>query len=159
MLAVALVAGSVAWLVRSDRADARGYLDDPDVTSAVSRACGLMTSSVSGLRVAGPRRLQEAVLDDQTLAIGEMIEQIEELGPQALAADRPLEAWLADWQRLADAREEWSERVGDGSDEPLPVPRDDDGAPITERMDRAADGWCDVPEVLLDPRAGEDIDV
>lgn len=158
-MAVALVVGSGAWLVASDRADARGYIDDPDVTSAVSRACGLMTSTVSRLRVAGPRPLQEAVLDDQTRAIEEMIEQIEELGPRRLAADRPLEAWLADWQRLAEARDEWSRRVGDGSDETLPVPRDDSGRPIIERMDRAADGWCRVPVVLVDPRAGEDIDV
>lgn len=159
VVAVAVAAAAVVWLLHSRDRDARGYLDDVEVTSTVSAACTIMTASVQGLRVEGPARLQAAILADQNLAVRRMIEMVRELDDTTRRADRPLEAWLADWESLLRARERYARQVAGGFDGTFRLPTVDGGRPVTERMDRAADGACVVPEVLVDPYSVDDVEV
>lgn len=159
LLAVAIAVAAALTVVDSRGADARGYLDDPEVTSTVAAACAIMTASVQGQRVQGPARLQAAVLADQNLAVREMIQMVREVDPTTRRADRPLEAWLTDWEALLRARERYARQVGGGFDGSFRLPTDPDGRPVTERIDRAADGFCVVPEVLVDPYSADDVEV
>lgn len=159
LVAALVVAGAAAvWLDVRER-DERGYLDDPEVTGTVRVSCAVMRSTVEGLRVSGPARRQAAVIADQNLAVQRMIVAVRRIDAPTRRADRPLEAWLTDWEALLRARERYARQVAGGFDGTFRVPTAPDGRPVTERMARAADGACDVPEVLLDPYASNDVEV
>lgn len=157
-VAVALIIGSVLWLQRSAAEDTEGRLDSPVVTSTVAGACTIMTNTVLGQRVEGPPRLKAAILADQNLAVRQMIGAISTLDDSVRLRDQPLDAWLADWNTLLTAREQYARQVAGGADGALRVPTVD-GRPITERMDAAGGTVCPVPEILLDPYSGNDREV
>lgn len=159
LVAVLVAVGAASVLVHVRGEDERGYLDDPRVTSVVARACAVMTSTVESQRVGGPPGRQTAVLADQNLAILKMLQQVRRLDAAERRADRPLDAWLADWDSLLSARDRYTRQVSGGSDETFQVPSDPDGRPLTERMNRAADGTCQVPQVLIDPFSAGDVEV
>jgi hypothetical protein len=156
-LLVGVAAGLTALQLRSE--DAAGRLDDPRVTRVVAQACGVMTSAIGQVRVDGPPRLRGAQLADQNLEVRRMIEQVRTLAPAVRRADRPLEAWLADWEDLLRARERYARQVSGGFRGGFSPPTSPDGEPVVERMDRAASGTCVVPGVVIDPASYRDIAV
>lgn len=159
LVAVAVAAAATLSLLHLRGADERGYLDDPEVTGVVSVACAVMTSTVEGLRVGGPPRRQAAVLADQNLAVERMIDLVRRVDAPTRRADRPLDAWLADWDSLLRARERYARQVSSGSEATFRVPTGPDDRPVVERMNRAADGSCRVPDVLVDPFSADDLEV
>lgn len=159
LVAVLLGAAAVATALQARSEDARGTLDDPRVTSMVAQACGIMTSAVGEVRVTGPARLRGAQLADQNLEVRRMIDRVRTLAPAVRRADRPLEAWLADWETLLTARERYARQVSGGFRGDFRAPRADDGTALEQRMDRAADGTCRVPTTIVDPLAYLDVSV
>ena len=159
LVALAVAAAATFSLLHSLEEDERGYLDDPEVTGVVTIACAIMTSTVDGLRVGGPPRRQAAVLADQNLAVERMIDTVRRIDASDRRSDRPLDAWLEDWDSLLRARDRYARQVSAGFDATFRVPTGPDDRPVVERMDRAAEGTCRVPDVLVDPFSAGDQDV
>ncbi|KQP79787.1 MULTISPECIES: hypothetical protein [unclassified Aeromicrobium] len=159
LVALAVAAAATFSLLHSLEEDERGYLDDPEVTGVVTIACAIMTSTVDGLRVGGPPRRQAAVLADQNLAVERMIDTVRRIDAADRRSDRPLDAWLEDWDSLLRARDRYARQVSTGFDATFRVPTGPDDRPVVERMDRAAEGTCRVPDVLVDPFSAGDQDV
>ncbi len=147
---------SVGVLASLSTADVRGRLDDDRVLGVVGAACDVMRATVVGLPVRGPAEVRAEILSDQNTAVERMIAAVERLDERVRASDRPLEAWLADWERVLDARQEYAIAVDGGSREPFAVPTAPDGEPLTVRIEAAAGGACDVPDVVGDPGAYAD---
>lgn len=131
--------------------DSPGLIDDPEVMSAVDDECRSMTSTVEGLPLAGGPGEQARRIIDQNDAVEQMVEAIRELGSDVLARDRPTQEWLADWDRLVEARATFARDLATETRATLDVPRVD-GQSITDRMDEATLLIeCVVPEELTEP--------
>ena len=144
LLVVAITVGSTS---------APGLIDDPEVVSVIKRECGQMTASVESLPIHGTPRRQAQTIARQNVAIEDMVADIRDVGPDALASDPPTDEWLADWDRLIEAREAYAEHLLDGAVVPFRVPYDEDGRHISVRMDDVFidRSVCEVPEVLVNP--------
>lgn len=132
---------------------APGLIDDPELISVIERECQQMTSSVESLPIHGTPRRQAQTIARQNVAVEDMVDDIRSVGQETLAGDPPSDEWLADWDRLVDAREAYAEEILEGSLAQLQVPTDDRGEDIDIRMDDVFIGGspCEVPEVLLNP--------
>ena len=75
---------------------------------------------------------------------------METLDPDLLRSDQPTLAWVADWQRFIDAREEISLELNAGRSPDVPPLNDRNGDPIFDRMEFAVDD-CPIPDTLLNP--------
>ncbi len=160
---VALVGAVVSALVGSalvataivlESRDAPGVIDDTTVLSAIEDGCDLMASDVEGTSMGSSPDRIAATIREQNDFVEAMLESVEALPRRVLAEDRPTTAWLNDWRRLVSAREAYAESlVGEGlRTKGFKIPRDQDGAPITRRMEEALlDPVCDIPKALLDP--------
>ncbi len=159
LVAVLVGVAAVAVALQARSQDTRGTLDDPRVTRMVAQACGIMTSAVAQVRVDGPARLRGAQLADQNLEVRRMIDRVRTLPQAVRRADRPLEAWLADWESLLAARERYARQVSGGFRGDFRPPTAADGSELEQRMDRAAAGTGQVPAPLVDPFAYQDVSV
>lgn len=157
LLAVLLSAGAVASALHSRSLDAHGTIDQPQTVRMVAQACRIMTASIEQVQVEGPARVRGAQLADQNLELRRMVDRVRTLDPAVRRADRPLDAWLRDWDDLLRARERYARRVSGGFRGTFRAPTSPDGAVLTRRMNRAADGACVVPAVVLDPDAYRDV--
>ncbi|RYY42669.1 MAG: hypothetical protein EON53_15660 [Actinomycetales bacterium] len=99
------------------------------------------------------------MLADQNLAVERMIDTVRRIDAADRRSDRPLDAWLEDWDSLLRARDRYARQVSTGFDATFRVPTGPDDRPVVERMDRAADGTCRVPDVLVDPFSTGDVEV
>ncbi len=144
MLVVVITVGSTS---------APGLIDDPDLISVIERECEQMTNSVEALPMHGTPRRQAQTIARQNVAVEDMVDDIRSVGSETLASDPPTNEWLADWDRLIDARESYATKILDGSFAQLDVPNDDRGNDIDLRMDDVFIGSsaCEVPEALLNP--------
>lgn len=149
---VAMVAMGTAAIVLGSR-DFPGLIQDSDVTAVIADECELMRDTVDSLPVDGPVRQQVATLADQDRAVRIMLDDIRSDAGIDIRADRPTEAWLADWERLLLAREAYAARLVDGRPADLRIPVDEHGDEIQQRMnDVWAEGAaCEVPPALLSP--------
>jgi hypothetical protein len=132
---------------------APGLIDDTRIVDVIERECQQMTTKVESLPIHGTPRRQAQSIAAQNVAIDDMVTDIRAMGPEALASDPPTEEWLADWERLVDAREAYAEEILDGSLPDLDIPTDDRGEDIYVRMDDAfiGESSCEVPSVILNP--------
>ncbi len=158
LVAVALIAAAFVRLAALEDEDVIGYFDDERVVATVRISCARMLAEVSRVPIegGGPERAEAVALQNQVVSA--MVDRVREaIDPRQRASDRPLEAWLADWEALVEAREAWARALagGDAPDAPE-VPVDEDGEPVTTRMDLAAAGACTVPTVLVDPSGTAD---
>jgi hypothetical protein len=144
MLVVAITVGSTS---------APGLIDDPEVVSVIERECQQMTASVESLPIHGTPRRQAQTIARQNVAIEDMVADIREVGQDALASDPPTDEWLADWERLVEARAAYADHLLAGSVVPFSIPYDEDGQQISVRMDDVFidSSVCEVPEVLVKP--------
>jgi len=110
-----------------------------------------MTSTVQGLGADGRPEDWIDTLSDQNTAVRKMVDRIRTVGPKIRESDQPLDAWLADWEKLVSGREAYLGQRRRGDDADFRVPRTSDGEPINVRMDLAAEEVCPVPRVLLKP--------
>jgi hypothetical protein len=155
-----LVMGTaVAVIAELGNDDYPGIIDDDHVVDVARHECRLMTSTVEGMPIDGTPEERLAALSDQNLAVLTMVENIRRIDATERAADRPVDAWLADWEALVRARADYLTRVRRGGSTAFRVPRSADGSPITERMELAGSDVCDVPDVLLEPRSAGGSDV
>jgi hypothetical protein len=134
--------------------DFPGIVQDERLVSVIKTECVLMTMTVETMPVRGGPTEQAQTIEDQNRAVTAMVAAIREVDPDVRRADRPVDDWLADWERLVAARDAYAERVNDGYEADLKVPKDPAGDTIDERMDAV---WatdpapCEVPPELLDP--------
>jgi hypothetical protein len=118
--------------------DRVGFIEDSAIVEAAGRACAQMQREIvqAGEKASLPER--DIAENEAVLA---MVDRIRQVGSDVLDDDKPSEAWLADWERIVEAR-----TTGDT------VPTAD-GQPITERMNDVARGSgidvCHVPPQLL----------
>ncbi len=146
VLGAAGTLGYGLWLYANH--DRPELVEDPTIIEVVLPACRTMTAAVQGAAVPtdAPTADRVASLRQQDRAVRAMVAAVEALGPERLAGDLPTPAWLADWQRLADAREAAADDLADGARTTWTVPTTE-GQPITDRMDTV--GLCPVPAELL----------
>lgn len=159
-VAILVVAGSViaaiglgvtAGVIASK--DFPTVIENPKLLGLITQECAVMTSTVESTPVDGSPKEQAAALADQDQSVEQMVQAIRLVDPDVRAADKPTDQWLADWDRLVEAREQYAELVARGFQPQLRIPHDADGAPISERMN---DVWltnskCSVPDDLLNP--------
>ena len=143
--------GGCAYLTVNGTRDIPGFFDDQRVLDLVSRECELMTSTVKGMSVDGTPSERLDALDDQSKAVRKMVEHIRSMRPEVREADRPLDAWLADWETLVSSRERYIKKLRSGVTADFRTPRTSHGDPITTRMNFAGEEVCTVPKVLLRP--------
>ena len=145
------VGGAFTYLAVNSERDIPGFIDDERVLETATRECRLMTSTVKGLLADGGSEDWIDTLSDQNTAVRNMVARIRSLESKLRESDQPLDAWLADWEKLVSGREAYLGQRRRGADIDFRVPRSPDGDPINERMDMAAEDVCPVPEVLLQP--------
>lgn len=122
-------------------------IDDPQVIDVILPACQAMTTAVKSAAIStdAPTEDRVASLRRQDQAVEAMIAAVRDVGPDRIANDLPTEAWLADWQRLVDAREDYAAVLSAGKQKSWTLPTAN-GAPITTRMNTV--DMCTVPVEL-----------
>ncbi|HEY7718374.1 MAG TPA: hypothetical protein VH915_06415 [Pedococcus sp.] len=149
LLALAGVTVTLGALWRFANQDRPEVVDHPRVVRTANAACLLMRQAVHGLSVpvdAGVAK-RVAAIRAQNGEILLMVDRVRSLGEDLVARDVPLTTWLADWERLAQAREAYAARLQAGAPRPLTLPEDIEGEPITQRMN-AVGLDCTVPPEL-----------
>jgi hypothetical protein len=123
-------------------------IDSRTVRRTVDSGCTQLRADLDALPggLAAPERAEA-----QNRAVEKFVGAVRGLGPDALEGDAPVEAWLADWDRIVAARRD---SVRAGTPFSMPVV---DNAPLQVRMFsliRSGLEHCDVPEALLSPEPG-----
>ncbi len=131
--------------------DAPGLIDDTSLLAIIDEECATMTDRVERV----DRTDLVDSIQEQNLAVLEMVETIDAQAGSLIDEDVPTAAWLDDWIALVDARDGYINGLNLQGDSRLEIPRDPDGSLIVNRMnDALISGSCVVPEVLVDPQAG-----
>ncbi|MGH3474938.1 MAG: hypothetical protein ACRDOT_08500 [Aeromicrobium sp.] len=151
ILGVFAAGGALTFLAVNTERDLPGFINDPRVVKVAVRECKLMTSTVKGQRFNGSPDERLDALRDQNTAVETMVARIRLISTKVRDSDRPLDAWLDDWETLVSDRERYIGQRRRGEDVEFRVSRSPDGDPINKRMDMAAEDVCDVPDVLLEP--------
>lgn len=153
------MAGVFGWLAAVEQEDLPGFLDDEEVLETVRISCAVMTTEIARVQVQGTSAERAAAVSEQNQFVETMVRKVRGIDVEIRAADRPVDAWLADWESIVRVRERWAAETLDGGNPRLRVPEDDDGEPVTRRIDLASNGLCPVPDALVEPGSGEDVDV
>ncbi len=159
MLGLLSAGGALTYLTLNMGRDLPGFIDDQRVVKVAVRECKLMTSTVKGQPFTGSPADRLDALRDQNSAVKTMVDRIRSISAKVRGSDRPLDAWLDDWETLVSDRERYIGQQRRGEDAEFRVPRTPDGDPINERMDMAAEEICNVPDVLLKPHLAGSQDV
>ena len=153
--ALGLVAGSTMLVlaIALGSSGAPGLIDNTELISVIERECNQMTSKVESLPIHGTPRRQAQSITAQNVAIEDMVHDIRDVARDLLSSDPPSDEWLADWERLVDAREAYADEILGGSRTSLDIPTDERGKDIYLRMDDVffTESTCEVPAVLLNP--------
>jgi hypothetical protein len=133
--------------------DLPSVIENHQLTTVIGHECRIMTESIESMPVDGTLRQQADILADQNQAVEQMLEAVRMLPDDVRAGDKPTEQWLADWDRLLQARASYAVLLERGYRPSLRIPRDSDGDYIFKRMNRV---WlttdeCHVPNELLNP--------
>lgn len=139
---------TVLVLTVEEPSDRPGLVDDDALADRIARACAVMTSTVVALPITGDAQRQARAIRDQDQAVLVMVAAIRRGNDAAISADRPVERWLLDWERLVAARERLADRLAVDPNASLTVPLDAAGDPVVERMD---DIWAGEPRCLVPP--------
>lgn len=153
LVAACAVTGVVAVVVVASTARGPGTIDDDQLTRVIATQCEIMTATVEASPVDGTAQRQSATILDQNRAVEAMVAAIRVRRTDEIRGDRPAEQWLADWDRLVEARAALARRLLTDPNASLVVPLDRDGDPIVERMDAVwpGDPVCVVPPMLAAP--------
>lgn len=151
LLGLFTAVGAFTFLAVNVERDLPGFINDERVLKVAVRECTLMTSTVKGQPFDGSSGDRLDALRDQNTAVEKMVDRIRSIRATVRESDRPLDAWLDDWETLVSVRERYIGQQRRGEDAEFRVPRTHDGEPITERMNMAAEEVCKVPDVLLEP--------
>lgn len=153
--ALGLVSGSTMLVlaIALGSSGAPGLIDNTELISVIERECNQMTSKVESLPIHGTPRRQAQSITAQNVAIEDMVHDIRDVARDLLSSDPPSDEWLADWERLVDAREAYVDEILGGSRTSLDIPTDERGKDIYLRMDDVffTESTCEVPAVLLNP--------
>ncbi|MGJ9422681.1 hypothetical protein [Aeromicrobium sp. CF3.5] len=147
LLGIALIVTTV--VVESQ--DSPGLIDDSGLLAIIDEECADMTDRVESV----DRSDVIDAIQEQNLAVLNMVELIDVRAGPLIEEDVPAAAWLDDWVALVEARDGYINGLNLQGDNRLEIPRDPDGSLIIDRMnDALIDGSCEVPAVLVDPRSG-----
>lgn len=131
--------------------DAPGLIDDSSLLEIIDEECADMTVRVESV----DRSDLVDSIQEQNLAVLEMVQLIDGRAGSLIDEDVPAAAWLDDWVALVEARDGYINGLNLDDESRLEIPRDPDGSLIVDRMnDALIDGSCSVPNVLVDPRSG-----
>ncbi len=151
LTSVALGVSLVVTAAVVESGDAPGLIDDTELLAIIDDECALMTERVESV----DRSDTIDAIQEQNLAILDMVEVIDARAGSLIDEDVPTAAWLDDWVALVDARDGYINGLNLGGDSRLEIPRDPDGSLIVDRMNNALiSGSCVVPEILVDPTSG-----
>lgn len=122
--------GSMMLYIKATR-EAHDFrsLDDTRIEDAAAAGCLGVTQALSD--ASGDR---EARIANGNAAIDELVRGLEKLDASTLADDDPALEWVADWKRLAVARDAYADRLVENRTAQFQIPQTDDGFPITQRM-------------------------
>ena len=153
VLSVVVTAGLGIGAYVISTKDFPSIIQDGRLVDVIKRECDIMTSTVDSMPLTGSPTQQLKILADQNRAVTKMLGAIRAVDPDVRRADPPTNDWLADWDRLIQAREAFAELVERGFEPRLRIPRDASGDRIQLRMN---DVWldasaCKVPSRLLNP--------
>jgi hypothetical protein len=151
LLAAAIVALSLQWLWQFAQRDDPAVIDSSEIVRTADSACALMRDQTSAASVPTSASIGERVgaINAQNDAVTQLVTTIRDLGEQSIAADQPTERWLADWQRLVTARDQYAHSLAVGKPRPLAMPTIA-GRSLTDRLNNVGLG-CRVPFALLTP--------
>lgn len=152
---VTIAALSVVLIAMWGGRDFPGQIDNDTIVRVIDAECGRMTQAVTDLEPRGNSRQVAQAIVAQDKAVQEMLDAVNGIDPKVLRSDRPTGAWIADWQRFIDAREEISLELNAGRSPDLPALNDSNGDSIFDRMEYAAD--CPIPDTLLDPYPSQSV--
>ena len=152
VVALAAIVAMVVGIAVVATTDLEASLDDPEIIDAVDAGCEEIESiadlvEIDSLDVDRPSRI---TLQNEVLQ--QVVDTWTGLDADLRASDVPFDEWVADWQRLIDARVDY---LADFERNPRTLfiePRVD-GKRLSERMD-AVNSGCQVPESLLAPDEG-----
>lgn len=149
-VALGLAAVSIVFIALWGGRDWPDQIDNDQIIEVIDAECARMTQAVDDLAPKGsPEQVAEAIAA-QDLAVQGMLDEVGRLDPDLLDSDRPTRAWIGDWQRFIDARDQIARELDHGRFPDLKPLNDDRGHPIFERMEYAADN-CPIPDTLLNP--------
>ncbi len=146
VLVVVVYAGSFLLFTTKDRVD---QLDSQALRDVAGPACTdlrLAVDALPTLPADASRADRLARVGEQRVLVDAFVDRVQQVGVEALDADEPARSWLADWQTLVDSRERWARDAMS----PYAVP-EQDGQPITRRMNAIGVDACAVPVGLTSP--------
>jgi hypothetical protein len=148
---VAVGLGVIGSIIASK--DFPTVIENHQLVGLITQECAVMTSTVESTPIDGTPKEQAAAIADQDQSVEQMVEAIRLVAPDVRAADKPVDQWLSDWDRLVRARESYAVLVERGYWTSLRIPRDSDGKYIYKRMNDVglATNECRVPNDLLNP--------
>lgn len=125
------------------------WVEQASVVRAVDEPCRGLASAAADVRLFGPPEQGRESVTALVTQMRSIVRAIDSAEP-----DSGARAWSADWQRLADALEDYAAALT--SDEPAPfVAPTDGGVDVLERMYWGGAPGCEVPLIVeaLDPRS------
>ncbi|WP_270888672.1 hypothetical protein [Pedococcus sp. 5OH_020] len=151
VLAIVLVSVALTKLWSFAHTDDPDVLEQSVITRTAAAACARMrdTASEAAVGTTAPISQRVGAINAQNDAVTELVATMEQLGAERLASDRPVERWLADWQRLVAARDGYAQSLAAGRPRPMHLPVVD-GRPLVERLNTVGVS-CRVPFALLAP--------
>ncbi|MFF4879355.1 hypothetical protein [Micromonospora sp. NPDC000668] len=125
-------------------------IDNPPVSEVAESACATMRATVAAKAVPpdAPADARARSIREQNAAVTAMVARVRDLDRDLLAGDHPVNAWLADWETLVEARERYAADLATGRRPRFVVPTAD-GEPLTDRMNSVG-LTCEVPPQLID---------
>jgi hypothetical protein len=134
---VGFVGSTFVYAIASGNAHDGRSLDDAAIIQAATAGCLAVTNA---LEQPGSDRLQGITAGNA--AIRRLIARMEAAGTQRLQDDSPAVDWVADWQRLHDARADFAGRLTNTGVGVFAIPQTDDGFPISQRLTDVAPSEC-----------------
>jgi hypothetical protein len=132
---VAFMVISVVGLWTYANHDRPELIDRPGVVAVVEDGCARLRAELASHPVptGAPPSVRAATIAAQDEAIRDFVAHVRTLDADTRADDLPVDTWLADWERLASARDDVADALSRGTPAALVVPRDH-GRAVTSRM-------------------------
>ncbi len=156
-VAASLVAGValvslLASVVIAGTRDLPASIDDPELIDAIDLGCMTITNGIDEIDLEGVGVNRASQVTAQNTIVRGVVDSWNGLDADLRASDRPFDDWVADWQRLLDARDGYVEELAIDPNALFTEP-EVDGEPLVDRMNSVVTG-CTVPRELVRPDRG-----
>lgn len=141
---IAVYAIAVLLSTTKDRVD---QIDSKAVEDVAGPACVTLRTDLDALPAlpAGASNGERSArVAEQAAVVDRFVTQVRTVGDAALDADSPTRTWLGDWRTLVQIRQDYALAGFQGT---FAIPQDE-GLPITQRMNDIGVSSCQVPQSL-----------